>query len=233
MARILVVDDEPSILDTLTFRLRREGFEVSTAASGLEALQVFRQAQPHLVVLDVMLPDMDGLEVCRRLREQSAVPVLMLTARGDEMDRVMGLEVGADDYLVKPFSYRELLARIRALLRRLELDRQAGAGPQQLEVGAVRLDVAARRVWKGEQEVSLSSREFDLLFHLMRAAGRAIRRQELFDRVWGVDWVGDPHTLDVHIRWLRMKLEDDPANPRYIQTIRGYGYRFAGPEEVS
>ncbi len=232
MTRLLLVDDEPSILDTLRFRLEREGFEVATAGSGLEALQVFRQFQPHVVVLDVMLPDIDGLEVCRRLREQSAVPVLMLTARGEEMDRVLGLEVGADDYLVKPFSYRELLARIRALLRRLELDRQQVATPRVIQVGKVRLDSAARRVWKGDQEIMLSSREFDLLYQLMASAGQAVRRQELFDRVWGVDWIGDPHTLDVHIRWLRLKIEEDPANPKYIQTVRGYGYRFAGPEEV-
>lgn len=232
MARILLVDDEPSILETLTFRLQREGFEVAKAGGGLEALQVFQHFHPHVVVLDVMLPDIDGLEVCRRLREQSAVPVLMLTARGEEMDRVLGLEVGADDYLVKPFSYRELLARIRALLRRLELDRQKTPPPEHLQVGKIRMDVAARRVWKDAQEINLSSREFDLLYQLMSAAGQAIRRQDLFDRVWGVDWIGDPHTLDVHIRWLRLKIEDDPAEPKYIQTVRGFGYRFAAPGEV-
>jgi DNA-binding response OmpR family regulator len=179
-----------------------------------------------------MLPDISGLEVCRRLRATSTTPVIMLTARGEEIDRVLGLEVGADDYLAKPFSFRELLARIRAILRRVELDRQASQ-MQAMVLRQLSLDPTSRRVFKGDQELQLSAREFELLAILMKNAGRALSRDELLAQVWGEEWIGDPRTLDVHVRWLRLKVEDDPAIPQYIQTVRGYGYRFAGPEELA
>jgi DNA-binding response OmpR family regulator len=229
---ILLVDDEPLITDSLSYSLQREGIDVQVAADGASALQAIQDFQPDLVVLDLMLPDMNGLEVCRRIRVNSSVPVIMLTARGEEIDRVLGLEVGADDYLAKPFSFRELLARIRAIIRRIDLDRQA----TQLQPVALRqlsLDPIARRVFKGDEELQLSVREFDLLALLMKNAGRALSRDELLKQVWGEEWIGDPRTLDVHVRWLRLKLEDDPASPQYIQTVRGFGYRFAGPEELN
>jgi DNA-binding response OmpR family regulator len=211
--------------------LRREGFDVKAVGDGAIALQEIMAFQPDLVLLDIMLPGMSGLEICRRLRAQSAIPVIMLTARGEEIDRVLGLEVGADDYLPKPFSFRELLARIRSILRRVELDRQISQ-TQSVTLGNLTLDPVARRIFKDDQELQLSAREFDLLANLMRNAGRALSREELLSEVWGSDWIGDQRTLDVHVRWLRLKVEDDPASPRYIQTVRGHGYRFAGPEEL-
>lgn len=228
----MIIDDEPLITDSLTYSLRREGFEVSSIGDGTIALRAIEEYQPDLVVLDVLLPGISGLEICRRLRQQSSVPVIMLTARGEEIDRVLGLEVGADDYLPKPFSFRELLARIRAMLRRIEIDRQS-LQPKSLELGKLSLDAVARRVFKDGKEIPLSAREFDLLSFFMNNAGRAMGREELLAQVWGGDWVGDPRTLDVHIRWLRLKIEDDPASPTYIQTVRGHGYRFAGPEEMT
>jgi DNA-binding response OmpR family regulator len=231
MPNILLVDDEPMIIDSLTYSLRREGFEVFTASEGTQALELFDSTNPDLVILDIRLPGMDGLEVCRRLRARSPVPIIMLTALGTEMDRVVGLEVGADDYLPKPFSFRELLARIRSMLRRVELDQQTGK-PGSLQVGALRLDPTSRRAFKNEREIQLSSREFDLLSLLMSQAGRALSREELIRKIWGNDWAGDPRTLEVHIRWLRLKIEDDPTIPHLVQTVRGYGYRFIGPEEL-
>jgi DNA-binding response OmpR family regulator len=229
---ILLVDDEPLITDSLTYSLKREGFEVEAVPDGLSALKAVEELDPDLIVLDLMLPDISGFEVCRRLRVNTATPVIMLTAKGEEIDRVLGLEVGADDYLAKPFSFRELLARIQALLRRVALDRQT-TQPQQIMMGELGLDPDARRVFKGEDELQLSAREFDLLAVLMKNAGRAMGRDELIKLVWGDDWVGDPRTLDVHVRWLRLKIEEDPASPLFIQTVRGYGYRFAGPEELT
>jgi DNA-binding response OmpR family regulator len=229
---ILLVDDEPLITDSLTYSLQREGFEVKAVQDGNSALQAAAEVKPDLIVLDLMLPDISGLEVCRRLRASTTTPVIMLTARGEEIDRVLGLEVGADDYLAKPFSFRELLARVRANLRRVELDRQMSQ-MQPVSLRALSLDPVARRVFRGEQELQLSAREFDLLAVLMKNAGRAMSREELLSLVWGEEWIGDPRTLDVHVRWLRMKVEEDPASPTYIQTVRGYGYRFAGPEELT
>jgi DNA-binding response OmpR family regulator len=231
LTRILLVDDEPLITDSLSYSLRKEGFEVKAVGDGAVALQEVQEFQPDLVVLDVMLPGMSGLEVCQRLRARGTTPVIMLTARGEEIDRVLGLEVGADDYLPKPFSFRELLARIRSILRRVELDRQASQ-LQPVNLGRLSLDPVARRVYKGDKELQLSAREFDLLSTMMRNAGRALSREELLSEVWGDDWIGDQRTLDVHVRWLRLKIEEDPASPVYIQTVRGHGYRFAGPEEL-
>ncbi len=232
MARILLVDDEQLITDSLSYSLKREGFDVDIAADGLSAIKAVEETQPDLIVLDLMLPDISGFEVCRRLRTFTTTPVIMLTARGEEIDRVLGLEVGADDYLAKPFSFRELLARIQAMLRRVQLDRQTPQS-QIMVMGQLSLDPVARRVYKGDTEIQLSAREFDLLAILMKNAGRAMNRDELIKLVWGDDWVGDPRTLDVHIRWLRLKIEEDPASPQYIQTVRGYGYRFAGQEELA
>lgn len=231
MTLILLVDDETLITDSLAYSLRREGFEVKTAVNGTKALEAIEEDEPDLIVLDLMLPDISGLEVCRRLRTKSTTPVIMLTARGDEIDRVLGLEVGADDYLAKPFSFRELLARIRSTLRRVELDRQA-TQTQPLVLQQLSLDPTSRRIFKDEKELQLSAREFDLLATLMKNAGRALSREELLSEVWGEEWIGDPRTLDVHVRWLRLKIEEDPASPQFIQTVRGYGYRFASAEEL-
>lgn len=232
LTKILLVDDEVLITDSLSYSLQREGFEVSSVTDGAQALKAVAEFEPDLIVLDLILPDMSGFEVCRRLRTTSTTPVIMLTARTEEIDRILGLEVGADDYLPKPFSFRELLARIRAMLRRVELDRQISQ-TQPVDLRTLRLDPIARRVYKLDQELLLSAREFDLLNVLMKNAGRALSREELLAQVWGEEWIGDPRTLDVHVRWLRLKIEDDPASPQYLQTVRGYGYRFAGPEELS
>jgi len=231
MNRILIVDDEPLITDSLTYSFQREGFEVKAIGDGEITLDTIDEFQPDVVVLDIMLPGMNGMEICRRLRTRSAIPVIMLTARGDELDRILGLEVGADDYLPKPFSFRELLARVRSLLRRVELDRH-NSQQTSIEIGGLRLDVLSHRFFVNRQESQLSAREFDLLNYLMQNAGRALSREELLNKVWGTDWIGDTRTLDVHIRWLRLKVEEDPANPLYIQTVRGHGYRFKAPEEI-
>ncbi|MDR7416051.1 MAG: response regulator transcription factor [Armatimonadota bacterium] len=225
--RILLIEDDEALADPLQEALAEEGFRILYAATGEEGLRKLSEVSVDLVVLDVMLPDVEGFSLCRAIRQRSDVPILMLTARTHELDRVTGLEMGADDYVGKPFSLRELVARIRALLRRRELDRGAlPASGDRMAIGAILLDRVARRVWKAGQEVPLRPREFELLRVLMEEAGKALSRQELLDRVWGSNWVGDPRTLDVHIRWLREKLEDDPTRPRYIQTVRGYGYRF-------
>lgn len=232
MPKILLVDDEPVILESLSYSLDREGFEVQVASDGAQALDLFNSSKPDLVILDIRLPEIDGLEVCRRLRAISPVPILMLTALGNELDRVVGLEIGADDYLPKPFSFRELLARIRSILRRVELDQQVSK--QKIYIcGNLRADLSSRRVFKGDKEVQLSAREFELLTLLMSQAGRAVSRDEIIRQVWGIDWSGDPRTIEVHIRWLRLKIEDDPTLPHYVQTVRGYGYRFACTEEVA
>jgi two-component system response regulator RegX3 len=229
LARILLVDDEPVMVESLSYSLRLEGYDVKAVGDGFQVLPSIEEYKPDLIVLDIMLPGISGLEVCRRLRAQSTIPVIMLTARGEEIDRVMGLEVGADDYLPKPFSFRELLARIRSILRRVDLDQQIQKEPH-ITVGEITLDIISRRALKGSQELDLSAREFDLLSVLMENAGKALSREELHDKVWGPDWIGDPRTLAVHIRWLRLKIEDDPAKPHYIQTVRGFGYRFVGSQ---
>ncbi len=227
---LLLIEDEPAIAEALVFGLKREGFRVLHAFDGPSGLELVRTSQPDLILLDVMLPGIDGFSLCRRIRQESAVPILILTARGQEMDRVMGLELGADDYIVKPFSFRELLARVRATLRRREWDMRTVTTVDRLQVGEIVLDRTARQVWRAGRPVDLRQREFELLRVLMENAGKALSREALLDHVWGEQWVGDPRTLDVHIRWLREKLEHDPSEPRYIQTVRGYGYRFAEPE---
>lgn len=228
--RILLVEDDPNIAEPLIFGLQKEGFEVFHGATGKEGLALARQKKPDIILLDVMLPGMDGYEVCRTLRNESAVPILMLTARVLELERVMGLEVGADDYIVKPFSFRELLARVHALVRRVALDREGSSPPDQLVIGGITFDLNAHQVMNKGKIVKLREREFNLLRTLMEHQGQALSRQELMDAVWGESWIGNTRTLDVHIRWLREKLEEDPSSPRYIETVHGFGYRFVPPE---
>ncbi len=227
---ILLVDDDRLIIESLTYSLQKEGFAVVACGDGEEALALATTTHPDLVVLDIMLPVIDGWEVCRRIRQHSAVPIIMLTARGDEFDRVLGLEMGADDYLPKPFSFRELLARIRATLRRIDYDKQTPA-QRQVVVGEVTLDDTAHRVYKNNQPLAMTQKEYDLLHTLMHRAGQVVSRAELLDIVWGIDWLGDTRTLDVHIRWVREKIENDPSHPHYIQTVRGVGYRFITEQE--
>ncbi|MGD8626499.1 MAG: response regulator transcription factor [Anaerolineae bacterium] len=232
--RILVVEDDLTLLDTLEYNLAGEGYEVITAADGLTALEVAREEQPDLIVLDLMLPRLDGFEVCRVLRRETNVPILMLTARTDEVDRVVGLEVGADDYLTKPFSMRELLARVKALLRRVRLIREEMAGEQgvpeteQLAFGDLVIDLDRREVLVRGEARRLKPKEFELLAFLARHPGMALSRDLLLDRVWGWDYGGGSRTVDVHVRWLREKVEADPANPERIVTVRGVGYCFEG-----
>lgn len=226
--RILVVEDESAISEPLAESLAREGFTVEVAASVAAAEQALRRGEPDLLLLDVMLPDGDGRDLCRQVRRGSDVPIVMLTARGEEIDRVVGLELGADDYVVKPFSARELAARIRAILRRGRPERRA----EGIVVGQVRLEPAARRVTRGGTALELPPREFDLLHALMRRAGEVVRREELMEEVWDRNWFGSTKTLDVHVASLRKRIEDDPARPRYITTVRGVGFRFASPDDA-
>lgn len=229
MAKILVVDDEAILLDTLRYNLSKAGHQVHTAADGAAALRLAREDPPDLVILDVMLPQMDGFEVCRILRQGSNVPILMLTARDEELDRVLGLELGADDYLTKPFSMRELLARVKAMLRRSELSRPAAMGREApLREGVLEVDLDSHRALYRGQPLHLRPKEFDLLVHLMRHRGRAFSRDQLLAQVWGYDYAGDTRTVDVHVRWLREKVEEDPSRPGLIETVRGVGYRFKG-----
>jgi two-component system response regulator RegX3 len=224
VTRVLVVEDEESFSDALSYMLRREGFEVAVAATGPAALSEFDRSGADLVLLDLMLPGLSGTEVCRTLRQRSNVPVIMLTARDSEIDKVVGLELGADDYVTKPFSSRELVARIRAVLRRRTEPEELA--PAVLESGPVRMDVDRHVVTAGGQPVPLPLKEFDLLELLLRNAGRVLTRGQLIDRVWGADYVGDTKTLDVHVKRLRAKIEPDPSNPRYLVTVRGLGYKF-------
>ncbi|MCZ7669191.1 MAG: response regulator transcription factor [Chloroflexi bacterium] len=228
MATILLVDDDQMITSPLTNRLKEAGYTVLVANNGRSGLDIALNQQPDVVVLDVMMPDMDGWAVCQALRQQSPVPILMLTARGDEIDRILGLELGADDYLTKPFSTRELIARLRALRRRVQLDQATVTPVTELTSGPVKLVLNTRQTFVNGREVSLRYKEFELLSLLVSRAGDVVSRADLFDQVWGTDWLGDTRTLDVHIRWLREKIEEDASHPRYIQTVRGVGYLFQG-----
>jgi two-component system response regulator RegX3 len=244
MTRILVVEDEESYRDPLTYQLEREGYEVVTAATGNEAIDRFEEGGADLVLLDLMLPGMSGTEVCRRLRATSDVPVIMLTAKDDEIDKVVGLELGADDYVTKPYSSRELLARVRAMLRRLEKVPAAagvpvGGAPLDalddedgvLQVGPVRMDVERHTVRVRGELVGFPLKEFELLELLLRNAGRVLTRGQLIDRIWGSDYVGDTKTLDVHVKRVRAKIEADPANPVLLLTVRGLGYKLSDDDE--
>ena len=232
---ILVVEDEPILRDTIVYNLRAEGYDVLTAGDGATALDTAQRSRPDLVLLDIMLPVLDGLEVCRQLRQRSEttdMPILMLTARADETDKVVGLELGADDYVTKPFSWRELRARVRALLRRAEPRSNSVPASALREESRIltaedmRVDLDRREVNKGDRQIEMPARLFDLLVYMMRHRGMVLTRDRLLEHVWGYDFAGDTRTVDVHIRWLREKVEEDPSNPLIIQTVRGVGYRF-------
>jgi two-component system response regulator RegX3 len=225
VTRVLVVEDEQSFSEPLSYMLRREGFEVDVAATGPDALESFERRGADVVLLDLMLPGLSGTEVCRTLRQTSSVPIIMLTARDSEVDKVVGLELGADDYVTKPFSSRELVARIRAVLRRRS-ERDDAATAATIEAGPVRVDIDRHVVTVRGDEVALPLKEFDLLELLVRNAGRVLTRGQLVDRVWGADYVGDTKTLDVHVKRLRAKIEADPASPQHLVTVRGLGYKF-------
>jgi len=228
--RILFVEDEASIADPFSKALERAGFETVSARTAREALELAARVEPDLVLLDLTLPDGDGRDVCRELRRRSNIPILMLTARGSELDRIVGLELGADDYVVKPFSGAEVIARIRAVLRRASQTEQR---LEPLVVDGLEVDPAARTTSLDGRELDLTRREFDLLVRLVRDAGRVVTREDLMAEVWDENWFGSTKTLDVHVGWLRRKLGDDPAAPRFIHTVRGVGYRFTAPEEPS
>ncbi|NUT19257.1 MAG: response regulator transcription factor [Hamadaea sp.] len=225
MARVLVVEDEEAFSDAISYMLRKEGFEVSVAATGTAALTEFDRSGADIVLLDLMLPEMSGTEVCRQLRARSSVPIIMVTARDSEIDKVVGLELGADDYVTKPYSPRELVARIRAVLRRRSQEPVDAVGAT-LSAGPVRMDVERHVVTVSGDTVPLPLKEFELLELLLRNAGRVLTRGQLIDRVWGADYVGDTKTLDVHVKRLRSKIEPEPSTPRYLVTVRGLGYKF-------
>jgi len=222
---ILIVEDEAALVAALSYNLRREGYIVASAGDGPEGLRLARSARPALVILDLMLPGMDGIDVCRRLRSQSTVPILILTAKSDEVDKVVGLEVGADDYMTKPFSVRELLARVRALLRRVDMEREA-APPDVVEVADLLLDLRGRQASKGGRELALKPKEFDLLVFLARHPRQVFSREQLLNEVWGFDFAGASRTVDVHVRWLRQKIEEEPSRPVHLLTVRGSGYKL-------
>ena len=225
MSVILIVEDEESYREALAYMLGREGFDVLVAADGAEGLAQFERHGADIVLLDLMMPGLSGTEVCRRLRQRSSVPIIMVTARDAEIDKVVGLELGADDYVTKPFSHRELVARIRAVLRR---GQDVELVPDVGEAGGVRMDVERHEVWVGGRPVRLALKEFELLEMLLRNSGRVMTRGQLIDRIWGADYVGDTKTLDVHVKRLRSKIEPDPANPTILVTVRGLGYKFNG-----
>ncbi len=232
--KVLVVEDEPTLLETLEYNLARQGYEVFTATDGPTALETARRERPDAIVLDIMLPGLDGFEVCRILRREMNVPILMLTARADEVDKIVGLEVGADDYLTKPFSMRELLTRVKALLRRVRLIREelttkgGEVGAEELTFGDLTIDLARREVLLRGEPLHLKPKEYELLAFLVRNRGIVLSRDLILERVWGWDYSGGTRTIDVHVRWLREKIEPDPAHPTRIVTVRGAGYRFEG-----
>lgn len=238
--RVLIVDDEPTIREMVGINLRREGIEVISAANGEEALAAVDEHQPDVMVLDIMMPGMDGFEVCRRVRDRSTIPILLLSARGEEVDRVVGLEMGADDFLTKPFAMRELVARVRAMLRRVRMTSQAAPvsaaqesanDGQIVRAGDVRLDIPRRQALIGSSEVALKPKEFDLLLYFARHPGIVLSRDALIREVWGYAYPVDTRTVDVHVRWLRQKIEADPSAPLRIETVRGVGYRFVSHDD--
>lgn len=225
MTSILLIDDDPLITKPLEISLGNQGYRVDVANNGRDGLSKALTNQPDIVILDVMMPEMNGWDVCRELRNQSGVPIIMLTAMSEEIDRILGLELGADDYLTKPFSARELAARIKAMLRRVAID-TTPVEEQVVTISGLTINFDRREVFQGEEELKLRYKEFELLTLLINRKGIVVERNEIFDKVWGDDWFGDTRTLDVHIRWLREKIEQDPSNPKLIQTVRGVGYRF-------
>jgi DNA-binding response OmpR family regulator len=225
----LLIDDERKLTDPLRTSFERAGYQVTVANDGHAGLSMALVSRPDVIILDVMMPGLDGWQVCRAIREHLSMPIIMLTALDDSTDRIRGLELGADDYLVKPFGFRELEAHVRAMLRRVQLD-QGAAAPARIVVGEIVLDLQAHTVTRAGREVTMRQKEFEILSLLMANLGKVVTRERLFDEVWGTDWLGDTRTLDVHMSWLRAKLEADPANPVYLQTVRGVGYRFVSPE---
>jgi DNA-binding response OmpR family regulator len=225
--KILVVDDEPSIVKSIQYSLEKEGYVVVTANDGLQALEVARREKPNLVVLDVMLPSLDGYEVCRQLRQELPIPVIMLTAKGEEIDKVVGLEIGADEYVTKPFSLRELLARVKALLRLVNrYNDPKQAQPDKIEIGDLVIDLTRHEVTLDAKVLTLTLKEYELLKLLALNANKVLSREYLIEQVWGYDFTGEGRTVDVHVHWLREKIERDPNRPMRIQTVRGVGYRF-------
>ena len=231
MAKILVVDDELVFRDTLAFNLNRDGYEVLTAADGPTAVETALTAQPDLVLLDLMLPGISGIEVCKRVREYSNVPIIMVTAKDDEIDKVVGLEVGADDYLTKPYSYRELVARIRAVLRRSSGDQEEDDAGEVLRVGRIEMDTGGHEVRVAGQEIQMPLREFELLELFLNNPDRVLTRSQILDRIWGLNYIGDTKTLDVHVKRIRAKIEQDPGNPTALVTVRGLGYKLVSSDE--
>ena len=233
VSKVLVVEDDRTLLDVLKYNLAKEGYAVVTATDGVQALDAARSEKPDLIALDIMLPKLDGLEVCRILRREMTTPILMLTAKAGETDKVVGLELGADDYMTKPFSMREFLARIKAMLRRVEMMKMAASSaketiPSLIKVGELEIDFARHKVSRANSVIDLSPKEFDLLAFLVKNREQVFSRDQLLEKVWGYDYTGDTRTVDVHIRWLRQKIETDPTNPRHLLTVRGVGYRFEG-----
>jgi two-component system OmpR family response regulator len=232
-SKILVVEDDRNLLEVLKYNLAKEGYAVVTATDGVQALDVARSEKPDLIVLDIMLPKLDGFEVCRILRGETTTPILMLTAKAGETDKVVGLELGADDYMTKPFSMREFLARIRAMLRRAEMIKIAASStketiPSLVKIGELEIDFARHKVSRANSVIDLSPKEFDLLAFLFKNREQVFSRDQLLEKIWGYDYTGDTRTVDVHIRWLRQKIEYDPANPKHLLTVRGIGYKFEG-----
>ncbi len=227
--KILVVEDDRNLLDTLKYNLHKEGYDVAAAVDGAEALDIARSEKPDLIILDIMLPKLSGFEVCRILRKEMTIPILMLTAKAEEVDKVVGLEIGADDYMTKPFSLRELLARVRAMLRRAKMaEIQPGVEVTLFKAGDIEVDVARHRASKGKAILELTPKEFDLLAFLIKNKGFVFSRDQLLEKVWGYDYAGDTRTVDVHMRWLRQKIETDPGNPECLITVRGAGYKLEG-----
>jgi len=230
-SKVLIVEDDQTLLSVLKYNLVKEGFAVVTAADGVEALEVARRERPQLIVLDVMLPKLDGFEVCRILRRETTAPILMVTARSEEIDKVVGLELGADDYMTKPFGMREFLARVRAMLRRVEMMTQEATASREkvdstVRAGELEADLARHQVSMRGSPLDLGPKEFDLLVFLMRNRGQVFSRDHLLEKVWGYEYAGGTRTVDVHIRWLRQKIEADPSHPRLLLTVRGAGYKF-------
>lgn len=230
--KILLVEDELTLQETLTYNLKHQGYEVITSANGLDATKKAHEIQPDLIILDVMLPGMDGFEVCRQIRKNLNMPILMLTARSDEIDRVVGLEVGADDYLTKPFSMRELLARVKALMRRMQMIQQAENNKQEsrriLQFDDLTINEIRHEALINDQTINLSPKEFELLLYFAKNKGKMLSRETILEKIWGWEYIGDSRTVDVHVRWLREKIEMDPKNPKRLITVRGSGYIFEG-----
>jgi len=225
--KLLIVEDDKNLLDALRYNMQKEGYEVFTATDGAKAIEIARREKPDLIILDIMLPEVNGFDVCRILRKEMKAPIFMLTAKTEETDKIVGLEIGADDYITKPFSLRELIARIRAILRRVKMD-EAKTEEAVLKVGDIVIDIARHRVLLSGRLLELAPKEFDLLVFLAKNRGFVFNRDQLLEKVWGYDFAGDTRTVDVHIRWLRQKIEPDPEHPKHLITVRGTGYKLEG-----